>query len=156
MTKIKGFDCVYSNKSGGLFYNVPTKKKRPSGGGYVRRFLKLKAEDILDAVKEIEKRKLYEKFHHLTPEARRKKLRELKKKAKSHKFNLENAEKLSDVIEFFSWKGFQNFRLRINDAILTLEFDKGVFTFNPKWVQKTSERDLTIKIRQFVLERTRA
>ena len=110
----------------------------------------------MGAVKEIEKRKLHEKFHNLKPDGRRKKLRELKKKAKIYRFNLENAEKLADVIEFFSWRGFENFKLRVNYAISDLQFEKGVFTFNPKWIQKTSERELTFKVRQFVLERTRA
>ena len=153
--KINGFDCVWFNKSGTFFYNVPTKKKRPSGGGFIRRFIKLKAEDLLGAIKEIENRKLHKKFHHLSEDEQKKKLKQLKKSAKTYKFNRECADKLSEVVGFFSWKGFQGFRLRINYSVSNLEFNNGVFTFNPKWVQKSSERDITLKIRQFVMEKTR-
>ncbi|MAH49790.1 hypothetical protein CMI37_28455 [Candidatus Pacearchaeota archaeon] len=153
--KIDGFDCVWLNKSGEFFYNVPTRKKRPSGGGYIRRFIRLKAEDLLEVVKEIEKRKLYDKFFHLSKEERRKKLRSLKKSARTYKFHKENADKLSDVVDFFSWKGFENFKLKINYLIPDLKFDNGTFTFNPKWVNQSSERVMILKVRGFVIERTR-
>jgi hypothetical protein len=153
--KINGFDCIWNNKSGEFFYNVPTKKKRPSGGGHIRRFIKLKAGDLLEAVKEIEKRKLHEKFFHLSEEERRKRLRILKKSAERYKFQKENADKLSDVIDFFSWRGFENFRLKVSYSIVDIEFDDGTFIFNPKWVEQASEKGMVLKIRKFVLERTR-
>lgn len=149
LTSIPNFNCLYKNKSGGYFYNVQLKSRKPSGD-FRRKLIKLHADNIFDAVKDIRKRKLFQKFNNLSRKEKSAKIRALEITSKEIAHLRKCRNKLIGNLELFAWRGFDGVKCQSNQEVLSLSMKGRKIYFNPSWISIHSDIEIIRKLRGFV------
>jgi hypothetical protein len=128
---------LYMHEKGVLFYRIQ-KGKKASESKMV--LVKLESKDVSSSISEVEKRKLYKEDDSKAP---RKKIEEMK-------FWYGTATKLIEALSGFSWGGFSRLRLINCFSVVEMKLDGRNLYFNPHWVHTHSERDIVVKLREFI------
>ena len=150
LSSIPQFDCLYKNKSGTYFYNVQLKSKRPNGGGFRRKLIKLKGSNLSEAIKDIRQRKLFQRFNNLSKKEKSSKMKALEEKAKELNYISKMRDKLVENLELFAWRGFRNVKCFPNKEIVSLKMRGRIIYFNPTWLSYSSDLHIIRKLRTFV------
>jgi len=127
----------YSHKGGVLFYTVQKGKKNPESR---RVLIKLDSKSVGSGISEIEERKLYKEDDSKAP----------KKKVEEMKFWYDAAMKLHEALEGFTWRGFSGIKLINRFSVGGLRLDGRNLYFNPHWIHERSERDIILRLREFI------
>ena len=149
LTSIPNFDCLYKNKSGGYFYNVQLKSRKPSGD-FRRRLIKLRADNLADAVKDIRKRKLFQNFNNLSKKEKSAKIKALEEKSKQITHLRKCRNKLTENVELFAWRGFDGIKCQPSQDTNSLSMEGRKIYFNPSWISIHSDIEIIRKLRSFV------
>ena len=128
---------LYIHKKGTLFYTIQKGKKVLESK---RVLVRLASKDIVSVISEIEERKLYKEDDSKAP---RKKIEEMK-------FRHGIAMKLIEALSCFSWGGFSGIRLINCFLVGEMKLDGRRLYFNSHWVHTHSERDIVLKLREFI------
>jgi hypothetical protein len=149
LTAIPNFDCLYKSKSGSFYYSVQSKSRKPSGD-FRRNLIKLRGDNVADAVKDIRKRKLFQEFNNLSKKEKFAKIRALE--ASSGKITLlrKCADRLIDNAELFAWGGFRGIKCQPSQEINSLLMKGRKIYFNPSWISVNSDINIIRKLRSFV------
>jgi len=139
LKKLSSVPHIHIDENGAFFYPISKKD------GDVK-FVRLKSKDLKDGLEEVKKRKIHRRDNS---RGASKKLTEIRK---CH----EASEKLRDVLDGFTWKGFNCLRLKTSTipTDLYLKMSSKQLLFNAKWVKLTSEKDIAEKLRSFVQRNT--
>jgi hypothetical protein len=128
---------LYLHREGTLFYTVQKGKKSPK----CRRVLiRLDSKCVSTGISEVETRKLYKEDDSKAP----------KKKIEEMKFGYNTAMKLHEALDSFTWGGFSKVRLVSSSLAGNLKLDGKNLYFNPRWVHERSERDIILRLREFI------
>ena len=148
---VKGFNCLYRSTSGTFFYSVQSNSKKKDGS-YKRRLLNLKTDNLSKAVREIRKRKLYQKFNNSTKKEKVSRIKDLESSLKEFNFLKESKTKLQENLDLFVWRGFKKVKPvpDYNTTTLNLTLPDKTMTFNPRWVNMNNDLVIIRKIRTFV------
>ena len=131
--KISLVPYIHVDADGRFFYPISKKD------GDVK-FVRLKSKELKDGIKEVKDRKIH----------RRDNSRGATKKITEIKRCYEALEKLQDVLEGFTWRGFRSIRLRSSTMPDTVFIENRELFFNALWVKASSEGDIRSKLRTFI------
>ena len=149
---VKGFSCLYKSTSGNFFYSVQSKSKK-TDGSYRRSFLNLETGDLDKAVREIRKRKLYQKFNNLSKREKTSRIKDLESSLKEFNFLKESKTKLEENLDLFCQRAFRKIKCIPDYDTLTLNLnlpDK-TMAFSPRWIATNSDLTIIRKIRTFII-----
>jgi len=124
----------HTDSVGGLFYPISKKD------GDVK-FVRLKSKNLKDGIEEVKERKIHKRDNS---RGASKKLTEIKK-------SYEALEKLQDVLEGFTWRGFTSLKLKSSSIPDDLELENKQLLFNAEWIKGSAERDVAEKLRAFII-----
>ena len=124
---------IHIDEEGTFFYPISKKD------GDVK-FVRLKSKELKDSIEEVKDRKIH----------RRDNSRGATKKITEIKRCYEALEKLQEVLEGFTWKGFRSIRLKNSSGVDTVCLENQVLLFNTFWVKSSSESDIRDKLRSFI------
>jgi len=128
---------LYMHQEGTLFYKIQ-KGRKPLEPKRV--LIRLESKDLTSSISEVEKRQLYKKDDSKAP----------KKKIEEMKFSYRTALKLHEALTSFTWGGFSKVRLINSFSVAQMKLNGKNLYFNPRWVHANSERDIVIKLREFI------
>jgi hypothetical protein len=134
LKKVSVVPHFHTDSVGGLFYPISKKD------GDVK-FVRLKSKNLKDGIDEVKERKIHKRDNS---RGASKKLTEIKK-------CYEALEKLQDVLEGFTWRGFSALKLKSSSVPDDLEFEGRQLLFNAEWVKGTAEREVADKLRAFII-----
>ena len=133
--KLLSVPHIHIDEKGAFFYPISKKD------GDVK-FVRLKSKELKDGLDEVKKRKIH----------RRDNSRGASKKLTEIRRCYEAFEKLQDVLEGFTWKGFESLKLKNSTVPTDLYLKSGSrqLLFNAQWIKLTAEKDIAAKLRSFV------
>ena len=133
--KVLAVPHLHVDADGSYFYPISKKD------GDVK-FVRLKSKLLKDSIEEVKQRKIHRRDNS---RGATKKLTEIKK-------CYEALEKLTDVLEGFTWIGFESLKLRNSSSSGDLDFrlEDKCLLFNSAWIKTTPEREIASKLRSFI------
>ncbi len=133
LRKVLAVPHLHVDSSGSYFYPISKKD------GDVK-FVRLKSKLLSQSIDEVKERKIHRRDNS---RGATKKLTEIKK-------CYEALEKLTDVLEGFTWRGFESLKLRNSTIPNDLQLEGKILLFNSTWIKTTPEREIANKLRSFV------
>lgn len=133
--KLHSVPHIHIDENGAFFYPISKKD------GDVK-FVRLKSKELKDGLEEIKKRKIHRRDNS---RGASKKLTEIRK-------CYEASEKLQDVLEGFTFRGFNFLKLKNSTVTNDLSLKRGSkqLLFNTLWIKNSSEKDIADKLRTFI------
>jgi hypothetical protein len=128
---------LFLHKGGTLFYKIQKGKKDPELKGIL---IRLDSKSLSSSISEIEERKLYKQDDAKAP----------KRKVEEMKFWYDAAMKLHEALDCFTWGGFAGIKLVNRFSVGGLVLEGKNLYFNPHWVHERSERDIILRLREFI------